>query len=158
MTSPGADTSVVTCRATFLTRQSARRITTWRLPKEYLSSCAALDPHRRSENSEWRPGVVTDSAQQKKSITEAFNPGTELRYIRPSRHCGGRTWSDLHEYGARYCEQPHADAAGADYLAPLRGSCPHGVRRASGRLQRECPHRRGEQPVSGSRDRRLPDF
>jgi len=51
---------------------------------------------------------VTDSAQKQKSLEEAFKPGTELRYIRPSRHSGGRIGSDLHEDGARNREKPHA--------------------------------------------------
>src|SRR5438552_14022400 len=110
MTSPGTDTSLVTRPVTSLARQIARLITPLREPKEYLSSCARAELAQTAENSEPRPSVVTDSAQQKKSITEAFNPGTELRYIRLSRHCGGRTWSEWHEYGARYCEQQHADA------------------------------------------------
>ena len=88
MTSPGADTSIVTWCEKSLERQIARLITTLREPKAYLSAPAHADLHKQGENSEPRPSVVTDSAQQKKSATEAFNPGTELRYIRPSRHCG----------------------------------------------------------------------
>ena len=34
------------------------------------------------------PGVVMDSAQKDKSLMEAFKLGTELRYIRLSRHRG----------------------------------------------------------------------
>jgi hypothetical protein len=40
------------------------------------------------EKAKRLPGVVTDSAQKDKRLTEAFKLGTELRYIRPTPQRG----------------------------------------------------------------------
>jgi hypothetical protein len=88
----------ISWRAASLARQSASLITPCGPPKEYQSRHAHALTRRQGENSDPLPSVVTDSAQKQKSLTEAFNPGTELRYIRPSRHCGGLKLEWLHEY------------------------------------------------------------
>src|SRR5690242_6081469 len=79
MTSPGTDTSVITWRMSLLARQSASLVTACTGLNAYLWAQAHADSLIRRGNSEALPGVVTDSAQKDKSLTEAFKPGTELR-------------------------------------------------------------------------------